>query len=543
MLANAMPENEEDDQTPPDDDLRRRPIPVDTPPIDLGVTANGSRQARAIPFGSTADLESRVRPALMRSVPTGRAIPVDASQQSPAMAAPTVAPSARAIPIGSTGDLESRIRPMAKPITVQPEESPYPATAAENAAPDPNHVKSGIASLWANARNISHPVPRVLAEIGAGLARGLDVAGQAAGRVIPGIAGIEASIPGTEGNARAQENRQAQQDAQQAKLASEEAGTEHVKAETGAIPAETGLKEAQTKALETPKPEKPENVQQIYADAVQDAVSRGVDPNADPKVKQLADTITELQKEPAGAKVPPLSADQASQRNAIWDPILTKNHLPTSVFKEGMSDADAKELAGQLNNATGKTQAGVKIDLGQDKGSKSENIKARQEVAKIYADPMASAERYNVMTDSLDAALKNHDQQAMLNLLTNHIGMTMGLQKGARITQAILQEAQQSQPWLANVKAKFDKDGYLSGVTLGPAQMKSMVNLARGRFSQDVVKARSLAKYAGAEDDGPDRIPSTSTMHYYLDQAGNDVPKPKAKQLAAQDGWTVSGKK
>jgi hypothetical protein len=56
-----MPEIEEDDQTPPDDDLRRRPIPVNTPPIDPGITANGSRQPRAIPFGSTADLESRVR--------------------------------------------------------------------------------------------------------------------------------------------------------------------------------------------------------------------------------------------------------------------------------------------------------------------------------------------------------------------------------------------------------------------------------------------------------------------------------------------------
>ena len=205
----------------------------------------------------------------------------------------------------------------------------------------------------------------------------------------------------------------------------------------------------------------------MLAGIVSEDLDKHVNPSDDPRVGQVSDTITSLQKEPAGTKVPPLSADQASQRNAIWNPILTKNHLPTDVFKEGMSDADAKELAGQLNNATGKTQAGVKIDLGQDKGSKAENIKARQEVAKIYADPLASAERYNVMTASLDDALKNHDQQAMLNLLTNHIGMTMGLQKGARITQAILEEAQKSQPWLANIKAKFDGDGYLSGVTLG----------------------------------------------------------------------------
>jgi len=81
MLANAMPE-EEDDQTPSDDDLRQRPIPVNTPPIDPGITANGTQQARAIPLGSTADLESRVRPALTRSVPIGRAIPVDTGESN-----------------------------------------------------------------------------------------------------------------------------------------------------------------------------------------------------------------------------------------------------------------------------------------------------------------------------------------------------------------------------------------------------------------------------------------------------------------------------
>ena len=169
--------------------------------------------------------------------------------------------------------------------------------------------------------------------------------------------------------------------------------------------------------------------------------------------------------------------------------------------------------------------------------SKSEGIKARQEVAKIYADPMLSSERYNIMTKNLSDAVQHHDQQAMLSLLANHLGMTMGLQKGARLNQAIINEAASSQPWLAKINAKFDKDGYLSGLTLGPEQMKSMVNLARERYHEDVVKARNTAKYAGAEDDGPDRTPSTSTMHYYLDLSGGDVNK--AKQLADEDGWTV----
>src|ERR1039458_3828703 len=55
--------------------------------------------------------------------------------------------------------------------------------------------------------------------------------------------------------------------------------------------------------------------------------------------------------------------------------------------------------------------------------------------------------RYRSMNSSVEPALKG-DQQAMLNLLTNHIGMTLGMQKGARITKDILHEAQASAPWL-----------------------------------------------------------------------------------------------
>jgi hypothetical protein len=46
-------------------------------------------------------------------------------------------------------------------------------------------------------------------------------------------------------------------------------------------------------------PDKKGNVQQLYSDAVADAMSRGVDPNQDPKVQQLSDAITGLQRVPA----------------------------------------------------------------------------------------------------------------------------------------------------------------------------------------------------------------------------------------------------
>lgn len=103
-------------------------------------------------------------------------------------------------------------------------------------------------------------------------------------------------------------------------------------------------------------------------------------------------------------------------------------------------------------------------------------------------------------------AVDHNDQQAMLSLLANHLGMTMGLQKGSRLTKDIIQEAQKSRPWLQGLAAKFDKDGYLSGVTLTPQQMKQMLSLGVERYREDVNKSRSMAGYLGVTDEPPRKI-------------------------------------
>lgn len=169
--------------------------------------------------------------------------------------------------------------------------------------------------------------------------------------------------------------------------------------------------------------------------------------------------------------------------------------------------------------------------------STGESRQAKNDILKAYQPTLDSAERLNVMTESYEKAVKNHDQQAMLNLLANHLGMTMGLQKGARLTKDIIHEAQQSQPWLAGIKAHYDKDGYLSGVALGPEQMRQMVELGQQRYAEDAKKSRSTAQYLGAPDDGPERVPGEATIRYYVAKANGDPAK--AKQLAIADGWTV----
>ena len=164
-------------------------------------------------------------------------------------------------------------------------------------------------------------------------------------------------------------------------------------------------------------------------------------------------------------------------------------------------------------------------------------VAERGEIAKIYSPVMDSAERFNVMSKNYEDAIKNHDQQAMLSLLYNHMGMTMGLQKGARMTQSLINEAIKSRPYLQGMVSKFDKDGYLSGVTLSPQQMQEMVSNAQGRFSEDAQKARNSAAYAGATDDGPKRTPSVSVQNYYKSISQGSAAK--ALQLMKQDGWSV----
>lgn len=101
-------------------------------------------------------------------------------------------------------------------------------------------------------------------------------------------------------------------------------------------------------------------------------------------------------------------------------------------------------------------------------------------------------ERVSTMEKNLKSAL-NGDQQAMLSLVANHIGMTLGAQKGARINQAVWNEAVASAPWAQTEYAKAFHDdpqtgemvfdGWKGGVNLTPEQMKQMVNLAHERES------------------------------------------------------------
>ena len=85
------------------------------------------------------------------------------------------------------------------------------------------------------------------------------------------------------------------------------------------------------------------------------------------------------------------------------------------------------------------------------------------------------------------------------------------------------------------MEAKFDKDGYLSGVTLTPEQMKQMLDLGFERYREDVKKARSMTNYIGVTDEPPRHI-SKDSARYYVEGVGGDAAK--ARQMATEDGWS-----
>jgi hypothetical protein len=248
---------------------------------------------------------------------------------------------------------------------------------------------------------------------------------------------------------------------------------------------------------------------------------------------------------PLGERVPQLKSAMQARYQVLHPGQNLPAHydLPANATQKDFDRID--KLMEQEEHAAGtKTQQEQLAEMRrQTQAIAAANREQKQETGtraaafKAYTPAMDSAERFNVMAKNYEDAVKNHDQQAMLSLLANHLGMTMGLQKGARMTKDIIAEAQQSRPWLQGLAAKFDKNGYLSGVTLTPEQMRQMVHLGRERFSEDLTKGRSEAKYLGANDEGPERTPNRSTINFYLGLSQGNAAK--AKELAAKDGWSV----
>jgi hypothetical protein len=196
----------------------------------------------------------------------------------------------------------------------------------------------------------------------------------------------------------------------------------------------------------------------------------------------------------------------------------------------GQIAANADETRRAIAETSGRVResiAGANRQL-QDSKAQMSGGKVNPIVAKSYGEYQDSVSQLNRMNDSLEPALKG-DQQAMLNILMNHIGMTLGAQKGARITQAIIKEAETSAPYLGRIEASFDKDGVLSGAKLTPQQMHSMIALGHSSLQQAQRKFEAMRDYIQPGAGGGAAGASSPSGAVELERGPDGKLRPKAQ--------------
>jgi hypothetical protein len=196
----------------------------------------------------------------------------------------------------------------------------------------------------------------------------------------------------------------------------------------------------------------------------------------------------------------------------------------TGLYQPTEVNVGGKLVPGKFNARTGQT------DIAPVSGAVPVPKEQGTEIAKIMDTARGADTRYGVMIDNEKPALAGN-QQAMINILANHMGMTQGLQKGSRINQAMWDEATASAPWIDRVLSKFTKTDAngdriltspLTGITLTPEQIHQMVELGQDRRIREWQQALHTASQNG------------------LDISG-EIPKDVQKGLSQVEGGAVGG--
>jgi hypothetical protein len=126
------------------------------------------------------------------------------------------------------------------------------------------------------------------------------------------------------------------------------------------------------------------------------------------------------------------------------------------------------------------------------------DMAASKQVIGDYGDAMTAHSRASIMHELLPKA-ENGDAQADLALLANHLGMTMAQLRGARMNQALINEAARARG-LGNGDREVGWFQHLnSGSLLAPEQRKQMVDLADETETTAWQKADDSATLYGVE--------------------------------------------
>lgn len=141
----------------------------------------------------------------------------------------------------------------------------------------------------------------------------------------------------------------------------------------------------------------------------------------------------------------PLSKEEAASRNAVWDTIAEKYHLPKGQFREGMSSADAAALAASLNNVIGRQQGAQNIVIRNEQAAnaanKSQDAQTQKEYTAAAKDLNSQFSTAQTQADTLATARQEINSGAIgqaAGTIKTLVGLAGGKGTGVRITQAEL---------------------------------------------------------------------------------------------------------
>lgn len=206
----------------------------------------------------------------------------------------------------------------------------------------------------------------------------------------------------------------------------------------------------------------------------------------------------------------PLSDQDAASRNAVWDTIADKYHLPKGQFKAGMSGADATALATALNNVVGKDQGGQKIIIqGQnaanaagktrDANTEKAYTAASKDLNSQFSAAQTQAETLATAREELHSGAVGQAAGTIKTL----VGLAGGKGTGVRITQAELNaiaHARGIQGDFEGFVNKLSGQGALSGPQL--QQMDDLLSAVEGKIREKMsVQDKYLDRLAGANSE------------------------------------------
>lgn len=195
---------------------------------------------------------------------------------------------------------------------------------------------------------------------------------------------------------------------------------------------------------------------------------------------------------------------------------LTKSQNQLGQMKRQQASLDSRESEGAANRASRLQITDMKLKASLQK--ERQTIKnAPPFVTKVFSDYEDSVSRLDSMNrDMAELAKKPKNEGSFdMDLLANHIAITMGGVKGMRVGKDIIEQHMRARDLPADVEVAANK--VLNGRLLDPKQRKNFIELAKGRVDE------AKRKY----DDTKDEFGITTAGDAKRAAGGNTTPAAK----------------